>query len=86
MSPTEWFSRDTSGLNAKISQELVSSTSPLEIGLGAYYAHYNDDCAFGMTTLSTYVDHGAPFGLFTTDGLGTQHFNTHVGTAAGYRL
>ena len=76
-----WFTQDTSGVDAKINEELsVSSTNPLEAGLWTYYANYNDDLSFGMNTLSTYVDHAAPFGLFTTDGLGTQHFNTHVGS------
>ena len=80
---TGWFTQDTSGVDAKINEELsVTSTSPLESGLWTYYTNYNDDYAFGMQTVSSYVDHGAPFGLFTTDGLGTQHFNTHVGSAA----
>lgn len=82
-----WFGTDTSGVDAKVNEELsVSSANPLESGLWTYYVNYNDDTAPGMTTVSTYVDHTAPFGLFTTDGLGTQHFNTHVGTgvAIGY--
>jgi hypothetical protein len=77
-----WFGQDTSGVDAKINEELsVSSASPLETGLFTYYTNYNDDTAPGMTTISTYVDHTAPFNTFTTDGLGTQHFDTHVGTA-----
>ena len=78
-----WFGQDTSGVDAKINEEVsVSSFSPLETGLWTFYANYNDDTGPGMTTISTYVDHTAPIGTFTTDGLGTQHFNTHVGTAA----
>ena len=77
-----WFSQDTSGVDAKINQELsVSSFNPLETGLFTYYVNYNDDTGPGMVTASTYIDHTAPFATFTTDGLGTQHFNTHVGTA-----
>jgi hypothetical protein len=76
-----WFGQDTSGVDAKISEELsVSSTNPLENGLFTYYVNYNDDSAPGMTTVSTYIDHSAPFATFTTDGNGTQHFNSHVGT------
>jgi hypothetical protein len=77
-----WFGQDTSGVDAKINEELsVSSFNPLETGLFTYYTNYNDDIGPGMTTISTYIDHTAPFSTFTTDGLGTQHFNTHVGTA-----
>ena len=77
-----WFGQDTSGVDAKINEELsVSSTFPLETGLFTYYVNYNDDTGPGMVTASTYIDHTAPFATFTTDGLGTQHFNTHVGTA-----
>jgi hypothetical protein len=76
-----WFGQDTSGVDAKINEELsVSSVSPLESGLWTYYANYNDDTGPGMTSISSYVDHTAPFATFTTDGLGTQHFDTHVGT------
>jgi hypothetical protein len=82
-----WFGQDTSGGDAKVNEEIsVSSASPLETGLFTYYVNYNDDTAPGMQTISTYVDHTAPFSTFTTDGLGTQHFNAHVGTgiAIGY--
>jgi hypothetical protein len=82
-----WFGQDTSGVDAKVNEEVsVSSTNPLENGLFTYYVNYNDDTAPGMTSISTYVDHTAPFSTFTTDGLGTQHFNAHVGTgiAIGY--
>jgi hypothetical protein len=80
---TGWMSQDTSGVDAKINEEVsVTSSSPLESGLWTYYANYNNDIGPGMSTISSYVDHAAPAGLFTTDGLGTQHFNTHVGTAA----
>jgi len=77
-----WFGQDTSGVDAKVNEELsVSSTIPLEAGLWTGYVNYNDDTAPGMTTVSSYVDHTAPYNTFTTDGLGTQHFDTHVGTA-----
>jgi hypothetical protein len=77
-----WFGQDTAGGDAKINEELsVSSNNPLESGLFTYYTAYNDDTGPGMTTIGTYLDHTAPFTTFTTDGLGTQHFNTHVGTA-----
>jgi hypothetical protein len=82
-----WFGQDTAGGDAKVNEELsVSSTNPLENGLFTYYVNYNDDTGAGMQTISTYIDHTAPFSTFTTDGLGTQHFDTHVGTvvAVGY--
>ena len=75
-----WSGQDTSGVDAKINEEVSVSGLPLESGTWTYYANYNDDTAPGMVTISSYVDHTAPFGVFTTDGLGTQHFNTHVGT------
>ena len=77
-----WSGQDTSGVDAKLNEELsVSSNNPLESGLFTYYVNYNDDTVPGMVTISNYIDHSAPFSTFTTDGLGTQHFNTHVGTA-----
>jgi hypothetical protein len=82
-----WFGQDTAGGDAKVNEELsVSSTNPLENGLFTYYVNYNDDTGAGMQTISTYIDHTAPFSTFTTDGLGTQHFDTHVGSvvAVGY--
>jgi hypothetical protein len=82
-----WFGQDTAGGDAKVGEELsVSSTNPLENGLFTYYVNYNDDTGAGMQTISTYIDHTAPFSTFTTDGLGTQHFDTHVGSvvAVGY--
>jgi hypothetical protein len=82
-----WFGQDTAGGDAKVNEELsVSSTNPLENGLFTYYVNYNDDTGAGMQTISTYIDHTAPFSTFTTDGLGTQHFDSHVGSvvAVGY--
>lgn len=82
-----WFGQDTAGGDAKVTEEVsVSSTNPLENGLFTYYVNYNDDTGPGMQTISTYVDHTAPFSTFTTDGLGTQHFDSHVGSviAVGY--
>ena len=82
-----WFGQDTAGGDAKVNEELsVSSTNPLENGLFTYYVNYNDDTGPGMQTIGTYVDHTAPFSTFTTDGLGTQHFDSHVGSvvAVGY--
>jgi hypothetical protein len=75
-----WPGLSTSGVDAKVTEELsVSSINPLESGLFTYYVNYNNISAPGMKTVSTYIDHTAPFGVFTSDGLFEQHFNDHVG-------
>lgn len=75
-----WPGLSTSGVDAKVTEELsVSSTNPLESGLFTYYVNYNNISGPGMKGVSTYVDHTAPLGVFTSDGLLEQHFNDHVG-------
>jgi hypothetical protein len=74
-----WPGLTTSGSDAKVTEELSVSGLPLESGLFTYYVNYNDTKAPGMKTVSTFIDHTAPFGVFTTDGNFEQHFNDHVG-------
>lgn len=81
-----WPGLTTAGADAKVTQELsVSSTGPLgslESGLWLFYVNYNNVGQQKMKTVSTFVDHTAPFGVFTSDGLLEQHFSDHVGVLA----
>ena len=75
-----WPGLTTSGSDAKITQEVsVSSANPLETGLFLFYVNYNNVGGQNMKTITNYIDHTAPFGVFTSDGLLEQHFNNHVG-------
>ena len=76
-----WPGLSTQGTDAKLTEELsVSSNNPLESGLFTYYVQYNNIGQQNMKTVTTYIDHTAPFGLFTSDGNLEQHFDDHVGT------
>src|SRR6266568_2660808 len=78
-----WAGKSTSGGDAKINEEVsVSSFNPLESGLWTFYVNYNDISGPGMQTVSTFRDGTAPFAVFTSDGLGQQHFSDHVGVLA----
>lgn len=74
-----WPGLTTSGSDAKITEELSVSGTPLQSGLWTYYASYNNTTGQHMKSVSTYRDGSAPFGLFTSDGNLEQHFNDHVG-------
>jgi hypothetical protein len=75
-----WPGLSTQGTDAKLTEELsVTSANPLESGLFTYYVQYNNIGQQNMKTVTTYIDHTAPFGLFTSDGNLEQHFDDHVG-------
>jgi hypothetical protein len=76
-----WRNEGTNGQDAKLTAELnIQSADPLLNGLWVNYVNY-DNTGNGQNVkgLSTYVDHSAPAGLFTTDGARRQHFTDHVG-------
>jgi hypothetical protein len=78
-----WPGLSTGGGDAKGTIELsVGSSNPLQSGLWTVYVNYNNISGQGMKTVSTYHDNTAPFAVFTSDGLGQQHFNDHVGVLA----
>jgi hypothetical protein len=75
-----WPGLTTSGADAKVTEELsVSDPGFLDNGLFTYYVNYNNVGGQSMKTVTTYIDHTAPFAVFTSDGLLEQHFNDHVG-------
>ncbi len=76
-----WPDDDTVGTDAKLTSEMYFySHNPALNGLWINYANYNNDnLGQHMVSLSTYVDHSAPLGEFTTDGARSQHFYQHVG-------
>lgn len=75
-----WPGLSTSGTDAKITEEVsVFSPNPLRSGLWTFYVTYNNIGQQNMKGISTFRDGTAPFGVFTTDGLGEQHFSDHVG-------
>jgi hypothetical protein len=76
-----WRNESTNSQDAKLTDELsVQSSDPLVNGLWVNYVNYdNSNNGQNVKSVSTYVDHSAPFGLFTTDGARQQHFTDHVG-------
>lgn len=75
-----WPGLTTQGGDNKVTQEVsVGDPGFLDNGLFTYYVNYNDLAFPGMKTVTTFIDHTAPFGAFTSDGLLEQHFNDHVG-------
>lgn len=75
-----WSGLTTQGADSKVNEEVsVLSPNPLESGLFVFYVNYSGLTAPGMKTVSTYRDGTAPFAVFTSDGLGEQHFSDHVG-------
>ncbi len=77
-----WWNEGTGGHDAKITSELnIQSSNPLLNGLWMNYVNYNNtNNGQKVKSLSTYVEHSAPAGVFTVDGARRQHFSQHVGT------
>ncbi len=76
-----WRDQSTGSSDAKLTAEVsVKSSNPLFSGLWLNYVSYNNNNnGQKMKSISTYVDHSAPFGLVTTDAGYMQHFSAHVG-------
>ncbi len=76
-----WRNEGTNGQDAKLTAELnIQSADPLLNGLWINYVNYdNTNNGQNVKSLSTYVDHSAPFGALTTDGARRQHFTDHIG-------
>lgn len=83
-----WPGLSTGGTDAKVVFEVsVHSGSPtlgpLVNGLWTHYVAYDNTAGPpNMKQVSTFRDSTAPFGRFTSDGLGQQHYNDHVGDLA----
>jgi hypothetical protein len=74
-----WPGLSTAGADAKVTEEISVSGTPLQSGLWTYYVNYNNVGGQSMKSVSTYRDGTAPFGVFTSDGNLEQHFDDHVG-------
>jgi hypothetical protein len=76
-----WRDQSTGGADGKLTGEVsIKSSNPLFNGLWLNYVNYNNNNnGQNVKSISTYVDHSAPFGLVTADGALMQHFPTHVG-------